>query len=163
MLPACLRITVPAVGCFWSGRRQINSSHAASKMNISKQITEIYVELGTQALSLAQDALADRFLKEALREAERLPATPSHVAETARQLARIYTRSERFEKSLSLLQKAYQIYANIPSCNSLSVAVLLELAELAGRLSRPKGAMQYRRRAQIQSNRASRSVTKRKS
>jgi tetratricopeptide (TPR) repeat protein len=128
--------------------------------DISALITETYIEVGTIALFSSQDSIGDRFLAAALQERERAAMSSFHIAATARRLARIYAQFERFDQSLNLLRRAYQIYRIDPSGSFLCAEVLEELAEVTSLLSKPKGAMLYRQRARIQALRATMALSK---
>lgn len=112
-------------------------------------LVDSYVSLGVTALESGDVDLAIRLLDAAIAEAERFDATGVDVARVARKIAALYLQYMIYDKAIFLLSRSLQILqqsgrAHMMECS----AVLMDLAELALHLSRPRGANAYLNRAE---------------
>jgi hypothetical protein len=123
-------------------------AHEANQ-SLFKPIVEDYLNMAKAAFALDQLDVADKILVAAVTESERFGLESIDVARTARAAASMYMRNEMFDRALPMLNRSLQVYLALRSDNKADVAmVLMDLADLALSLSRPRGALQYVKRAE---------------
>lgn len=114
-----------------------------------EQVVESYIALATASLEAGDQILASRMLDAALAEAERFDCIGVDVARVARRVAGIYSQFEIYDTSLGLLNRSLSILRTQNKHHAIECSlVLMDLAELARTLSRPRGAKSYLARAE---------------
>ncbi|MBY0552590.1 MAG: tetratricopeptide repeat protein [Candidatus Obscuribacterales bacterium] len=107
-------------------------------------IVESYISAATALFGSGDELMACRMLDAAIKESERFDSTNVQVARVIRRVAKIHAQM----KALSLFNRALLIFQINRRAYAVETSlVLMDLAELALTLSRPRGAKLYLERA----------------
>lgn len=115
---------------------------------VFEPIVESYISAATALFGSGDELMACRMLDAAIKESERFDSTNVQVARVIRRVAKIHAQMKLYDKALSLFNRALLIFQINRRAYAVETSlVLMDLAELALTLSRPRGAKLYLERA----------------